>query len=109
MGSLYLEYEAALWRGRRNRDTFPMHRRLHSTLAEAGQALGAGGTSSQKLVAAALARADAAHASGLNCIVERAAADSVLAAAQASDARRAAGKTLGPLDGALPCLFRSAL
>jgi hypothetical protein len=77
-----------------------MRPRLHSTLSQAAQALASGATTSERLVAAALERADYAHGVGMNCIVERREVGVAMAAAAAADGRRRAGKALGPLDGA---------
>ncbi len=74
---------------------------VEATIAELRGALERGETSAVELVEAYLARIDAYDAPGtataLNAVVVRNPA--ALAEAAASDARRAAGATLGPLDG----------
>ncbi len=71
------------------------------SIAELRDALESGRTTAVELVQAYLARIDAYDAPGtptaLNAVVVR--NPDALAEAQASDARRARGETLGPLDG----------
>ncbi|TBO29324.1 Asp-tRNA(Asn)/Glu-tRNA(Gln) amidotransferase subunit GatA [Aquabacterium lacunae] len=70
---------------------------LHDlTLAQQSQALASGQTTSVALTRHALERAAAAAHLGAFLHID---ADGALAAAAASDARRAAGQALGPLDG----------
>lgn len=79
------------------------------SIAELRDALESGRTTAVELVQAYLARIDAYDAPGtptaLNAVVVR--NPDALAEAQASDARRARGETLGPLDG-IPYTARTA-
>lgn len=72
---------------------------VEATIAELRDALASGRTTSRELVAAYLARIDAYDVAGptLNAVVVR--NPDAEAEAAAADARRAAGTTLGPLDG----------
>lgn len=72
---------------------------VETPIAELRRALEAGETTSEELVTAYLARIDAYDAAGprLNAVVVR--NPDALEEARASDARRARGETLGPLDG----------
>ncbi|MEB7503984.1 amidase [Arthrobacter koreensis] len=72
---------------------------VEAGIAELRDALESGETTSEELVAAYLARIEAYDRSGpeLNSVVVE--NPEVLAEARASDARRARGETLGPLDG----------
>ncbi|RZU62306.1 amidase [Zhihengliuella halotolerans] len=72
---------------------------VEATIARLRADLASGAVTAVELVAAYLARIDAFDASGpeLNAVVVR--NDEALAEAAASDARRARGETLGPLDG----------
>ncbi|MGN7797541.1 amidase [Leifsonia sp. 22587] len=72
---------------------------VEAPIAELRRALEAGETTSEELVTAYLARIDAYDAAGprLNAVVVR--NPDAIDEARASDARRAAGATLGPLDG----------
>ncbi|MDR6971781.1 amidase [Leifsonia shinshuensis] len=72
---------------------------VEAPIAELRRALDAGETTSEELVTAYLARIDAYDAAGprLNAVVVR--NPDAIDEARASDARRAAGATLGPLDG----------
>ncbi|UUT34903.1 amidase [Microbacterium elymi] len=74
---------------------------VEAAIADLRAALETGRTTSGELVQAYLARIDAYDAPGtttaLNAVVVR--NPDALAEAEASDARRAAGETLGPLDG----------
>ncbi|ANF31725.1 amidase [Leifsonia xyli] len=72
---------------------------VEASIADLRRALEAGETTSEELVTAHLARIDAYDAAGprLNAVVVR--NPDAMEEARASDARRAHGETLGPLDG----------
>jgi len=72
---------------------------VEASIADLRRALEAGETTSEELVTAYLARIDAYDAAGprLNAVVVR--NPNAMEEARASDARRARGETLGPLDG----------
>lgn len=88
-----------------NKTSYAPDSRLAVSLPELSEHLAAGETSSEALTRAYLDRIDAVDRSGPRLQSVLSLNPDALAQARASDVRRAAGETLGPLDG-LPILLK---